>query len=152
MQNHSSLMSLPTISISEKFKKRVWLVAFDMDQTCLDLHTSGIGVRDNGVLPPYLETVPNKPLKAREIVSHVKDVVKAVIPALLKSGIAVAICTNTDVLMAYDPSLMGGRELVEYVFGHSFVDYPDICDHLLIEAWRGEIQVVQVNDLSCFDS
>lgn len=147
-----SLMSLPTISISESFKKRVWLVAFDMDQTCLDVHTTGIGVRDNKEVPYYFESSPYKPLKASEIVNHVKDVVKVIIPELLKNGIAVAICTNTDVLMASHPDLMGGRELVEYIFGNTFEDYPDICDHLIIEAWRGEIQAVKVWILIHIDS
>ena len=142
-------MDLPTISISEKFKERVWLVAFDMDQTCLDLHTSGVGIRDNCELPPSSTGIFYPVRKASEIVNHVKDVVKVVIPELLKSGIAVAICTNTDVQMAALPSLMGGREFVEYIFGHAFKEYPDICDHLIIEAWRGEYRVVQVN---CFIS
>lgn len=137
-------MDLPTISISEKFKERVWLVAFDMDQTCLDLHTSGVGIRDHCELPPSMSGYFFKPRHASEIVKHVKDVVKVVIPELLKSGIAVAICTNTDVQMAFHPNLMGGREFVEYIFGHTFEEYPDICDHLIIEAWRGEYRVVQV--------
>lgn len=136
-------MDLPEITISEEFKKRVCLVAFDMDQTCLDLHTSGVGIRDNQTLPP--SNAIYRPHPAKEIVNHVKDVVKVVIPALLKSGIAVAICTNTDVQMAYHPSLMGGREFVEYIFGNTFKEYPDICNHLFIEAWRGNIQAVEVS-------
>ena len=137
-------MSSHPISISEKFKKRVWLVAFDMDQTCLDLHTSGVGIRDNTPPPPFLNNIQNKVLTAKEVVNHVKDVIKEIIPELLKNGIAVAICTNTDVNMAFHPSLMGGREFVEYIFGHTFEDYPDICDHLIIEAWRGDITTVTV--------
>ena len=143
--SNNCFMDTPrSITISEKFKKRVWLVAFDMDQTCLDIHTSGVGIRDNQIPPPQIENSPYKIRKASEVVNHVKEVVKTVIPTLLKNGIAVAITTNTDKLMAFHPCLMGGREFVEYIFSHVFTEYPDICDHLFIEAWRGEYQAVQV--------
>ena len=130
-------MSSQRITISPEFKKQVWLVAFDMDQTALDLHTSGVAVRDDQLFPPLFFDSQFVPLKAKEILDHVKDAIKMIIPELLQNGIAVAICTNTDVKMACHSSLMGGRELVEYIFGNTFSDYPDICNRLVIEAWRG---------------
>lgn len=133
------------ISISDTFKDQVWLVAFDMDQTSLDIHTSGVAVKDDETLPPIFANSIFKPRKAKEVLDHVKESVKVIIPALLKNGIAVAICTNTDTLMASHSSLMGGRELVEYIFGNTFDSYPDICDHLVIEAWRGTLDAVRVD-------
>lgn len=135
------------ISISETFKDQTWLVAFDMDQTSLDIHTSGVAVKDDETIPPIYANSAIQLRKAKEVVKHVKESVKEIIPALLKNGIAVAICTNTDTLMACHSSLMGGRELVEYIFGNTFDSYPDICDHLIIEAWRGSLEAVRV---SCF--
>ena len=43
-------MSAEEIVISDAFKEQVWLVAFDMDQTSLDIHTSGVVVKDNETL------------------------------------------------------------------------------------------------------
>ena len=40
-------MSAEEIVISDAFKEQVWLVAFDMDQTSLDIHTSGVVVKDD---------------------------------------------------------------------------------------------------------
>ena len=133
------------ISISDTFKDQIWLVAFDMDQTSLNIHTSGVVVKDNETVPPVFASAGIKLLKAKEVLDHVKESVKVIIPALLKNGIAVAICTNTDPLMASHSSLMGGRELVEYIFGNTFDSYPDICDHLVIEAWRGTVEAVRVS-------
>ena len=132
-------------ALSQEFKKQVWLVAFDMDQTALDLHTSGVAVRDNQTFPSTLFENQFVPLKAKEILDHVKDSIKVIIPQLLQNGIAVAICTNTDVKMACHTSLMGGRELVEYIFGNTSSEYPDICDRLIIEAWRGINEVPRVH-------
>ena len=133
------------ISISDTFKDQIWLVAFDMDQTSLNIHTSGVVVKDNETVPPVFANAGIKLLKAKEVLDHVKESVKVIIPALLKNGIAVAICTNTDPLMASHSSLMGGRELVEHIFGNTFDSYPDICDHLVIEAWRGTVEAVRVS-------
>lgn len=138
-------MSSQRVTISPEFKKQVWLVAFDMDQTALDLHTSGVAVRDDQLFPPLFFDSQFVPLKAKEILDHVKDAIKIIIPELLQNGIAVAICTNTDVKMACHTSLMGGRELVEYIFGNTFSDYPDICNRLVIEAWRGLGDVPRVD-------
>ncbi len=113
------------ISISDTFKDQIWLVAFDMDQTSLNIHTSGVVVKDNETVPPVFANAGIKLLKAKEVLDHVKESVKVIIPALLKNGIAVAICTNTDPLMASHSSLMGGRELVEYIFGNTFDSYPE---------------------------
>lgn len=133
------------ISISDTFKDQIWLVAFDMDQTSLDIHTSGVAVKDNEPIPPVYANSSIKIRKGREVLNHVKESVKVIIPALLKSGIAVAICTYTDALMASHSSLMGGRELVEYIFGNTFDSYPDICDHLVVEAWRGTVDAMRVS-------
>ena len=94
--------------------------------------------------PPEYQQYGYNLLNAKEVLTHVKDAIKVIIPELLKNGIMVAICTNTDVLMAQNRSLMGGRELVEYIMGNTFDQYPDICDHLIIEAWRGSLQAVRV--------
>ena len=102
-------------------------------------------MKDNETVPPVFANAGIKLLKAKEVLDHVKESVKVIIPALLKNGIAVAICTNTDPLMASHSSLMGGRELVEYIFGNTFDSYPDICDHLVIEAWRGTVEAVRVS-------
>lgn len=138
-------MSEEEIVISNEFKEQVWLVAFDMDQTSLDIHTSGVVVKDDETLPPIYNSMMFKPRKGKEVLDHVKESIKLIIPALLKSGIAVAICTNTDVNMVSHSSLMGGRELVEYIFGNTFDAYPNICDHLIIEAWRGTLDAVRVS-------
>ena len=137
-------MSSKPFSLPESFKKNVWLVAFDMDQTSLDIHTTGVVVKENEVAPPEYQQYGYNLLNAKEVLTHVKDAIKVIIPELLKNGIMVAICTNTDVLMAQNRSLMGGRELVEYIMGNTFDQYPDICDHLIIEAWRGSLQAVRV--------
>lgn len=137
-------MSSEPFSLPESFKKNVWLVAFDMDQTSLDIHTTGVVVKENEVAPPEYQQYGYNLLNAKEVLTHVKDAIKVIIPELLKNGIMVAICTNTDVLMAQNRSLMGGRELVEYIMGNTFDQYPDICDHLIIEAWRGSLQAVRV--------
>ena len=129
--------------LSEAFKKNVWVVAFDMDQTCLDIHTSGVAIRDgSSFTPPYSCYVPIR--TGKEVVSHVKESIRQLIPFLLQNNIAVAICTNTDVTMATHPSLMGGRELVEYIFRNAFPEFKDICSRLTIEAWRGTYESVQV--------
>lgn len=138
-------MSAEEIVISNEFKEQVWLVAFDMDQTSLDIHTSGVVVKDDETLPPIYNSMMFKPRKGKEVLDHVKESIKLIIPALLKNGIAVAICTNTDVNMVSHSSLMGGRELVEYIFGNTFDSYPNICDHLIIEAWRGTLDAVRVS-------
>lgn len=140
-------MSSEGFTLSETFKKNVWLVAFDMDQTSLDIHTSGVVVKENETIPPELENSGFRLLNAKEVLTHVKDAIKVIIPELLKNGIMVAICTNTDMLMAQSNSLMGGRELVEYIMGNTFDQYPDICDHLIIEAWRGTGQAVMVGSV-----
>ena len=130
--------------LSETFKKNVWVVAFDMDQTCLDIHTSGVAIRDgSSFTPPYGCYIPIR--TGKEVVSHVKESVRQLIPFLLQNNIAVAICTNTDVTMATHPSLMGGRELVEYIFRNAFPEFEDICSRLTIEAWRGTYESVQVS-------
>lgn len=143
-------MSAEEIVISDAFKEQVWLVAFDMDQTSLDIHTSGVVVKDNETLPPIYNSMMFKPRKGKEVLDHVKESIKLIIPTLLKSGIAVAICTNTDVNMVSHSSLMGGRELVEYIFGNTFDAYPNICDHLIIEAWRGTLDAVRVSAWNVF--
>lgn len=132
------------IKLSEAFKRNVCLVAFDMDQTCLDIHTSGVAIRDGHSLTLNKNAV-FQIRKGTEVVQHVKPVIRELIPLLLKNNIAVAICTNTDVNMAIHPSLMGGRELVEYIFKNTFPEYPDICNYLIIEAWRGNINAVEVS-------
>ena len=137
-------MSESKITISDDFKKKVWLVAFDMDQTSLDIHTTGVAIRENETIPPSYDVGIYKPYHVEEILDHVKESIKVIIPELLKNGIAVAICTNTDILMVQHKSIMGGRELVEYIFGNTFDEYPDICDRLIIEAWRGTLNVVRV--------
>ena len=50
-------MSSEGFTLSETFKKNVWLVAFDMDQTSLDIHTSGVVVKENETIPPELKIV-----------------------------------------------------------------------------------------------
>ena len=112
-------MSSEPFSLPESFKKNVWLVAFDMDQTSLDIHTTGVVVKENEVAQPEYQQYGYNLLNAKEVLTHVKDAIKVIIPELLKNGIMVAICTNTDVLMAQNRSLMGGRELVEYIMGNT---------------------------------
>ena len=69
-------MSAEEIVISDAFKEQVWLVAFDMDQTSLDIHTSGVVVKDNETLPPIYKSMMYKPLQVKEVLDHRKASIK----------------------------------------------------------------------------
>ena len=63
-------MSSEPFSLPESFKKNVWLVAFDMDQTSLDIHTTGVVVKENEVAPPEYQQYGYNLLNAKEVLTR----------------------------------------------------------------------------------
>ncbi len=79
--------------VPDDLKDRLDVVAFDMDQTVLNIHTRGA---------VYGEKNGRRELSLEDLKKHVVPTFIEVVPQLMSKGLTVAIATNSDRRMACD--------------------------------------------------